>query len=201
MTYRAVISDYYGKLLNEHGVGAAAIDGTNAGQRLRFDVIASMAGKWEFEHVLDVGCGYGAFLDYLNQEGCAYSSYTGIDLTPGMISAAQDRHVNGNFHCQDIGALPFQHRFDTVVASGIFQLKQDPGYIHRIIKAMWERTGRVCVFNMLSHNAENQLPNEEYCNPRSIELICEQYTPFTDRRGSYRKNDFTIAMFREQQDA
>jgi SAM-dependent methyltransferase len=47
--------------------------------------------------ILDVGCGYGDLLDYINRKGVKIREYTGIDIVPEYIWDAQRRFKGGTF--------------------------------------------------------------------------------------------------------
>lgn len=65
----------------------------------------------------DLGCGYGALLDYLDARGFK-TDYTGIDVSPEMVRAAALRfegRANADFIC----AARIDREADYSVASGI----------------------------------------------------------------------------------
>ena len=67
---------YYAEKLKQHGVRPAAVDVTREGQQLRFEILLDALGDTNQSKLLDVGCGYGAFAEFL--EGGAF-----LDLAPG----------------------------------------------------------------------------------------------------------------------
>lgn len=69
----------------------------------------------------DLGCGYGALLDYLDARGFK-TDYTGIDVSPEMVRAAALRfegRANADFIC----AARIDREADYSVASGIFNVR------------------------------------------------------------------------------
>src|SRR5689334_2036411 len=53
------------------------------------------------EKVLDIGCGPADILDYMPEV-----NYTGVDLSPEYIDAAQKRFGSrGRFQCSDVGSV------------------------------------------------------------------------------------------------
>jgi SAM-dependent methyltransferase len=202
MNWTKNTADYYGKLLDEHGAVPASVAVTRDGQRLRFGVLLDAVREnvgWT-STILDVGCGYGAFVEYLIEHGHfdAADNYTGIDISPGMIAAAREMRPNRRFEVRNLIENPFDRQFEAVIACGIFQLDHGQDYVESIIKAMWQATGRVLAFNMLSDYAQEKAQGEAYFEPGSTLSYCQRFTPFVTLNHSYRRNDFTVVMTREQ---
>jgi cyclopropane fatty-acyl-phospholipid synthase-like methyltransferase len=197
---------YYGKLLEKHGAVPASIDASREGQRLRFSILldaiipSGMNGIGRPSSLLDVGCGYGAFVEYLIAHGHfdAADGYTGIDISPEMIAAAREMRPNRRFEVRNLIEEPFDKQFEAVIACGIFQLDHGGEYVDSMIEAMWRATGRVLAFNMLSAYTPEKTPGEAYFEPGRIMTYCQQMTPFVSVNHSYRRNDFTVTMLREQ---
>lgn len=92
-----------------------------------------------FEDMLDVGCGTGAVIELLHRS-YPEARYTGIDLTPDMISVAQAKALsNCSFIVGDAEDLPFEDEsFDAVLTSNSFHHYPHPGRFfaeaHRVLK-------------------------------------------------------------------
>ncbi|MFD1513735.1 class I SAM-dependent methyltransferase [Halomarina rubra] len=70
------------------------------------------------ERVLDVGCGPGADVETFLNTGY---DVTGLDLTPGFLQAAADRHPEASFVHGDMRRLPFDEgTFDGLWSSASF---------------------------------------------------------------------------------
>ena len=191
---------YYAEKLAQHGATPESVDVSRGGQRLRFKIIMDAIGETHNCSILDVGCGYGAFRDYLIEYSRYSIDYTGVDICDPMIQAAQDRRPNTIFLLRDIVADPFPHQFDFVVASGLFQFNHSWGLAETLINAMWQHTRHTLVFNMLSRMTpmDGHWVNEEFhVEPERALHFCVERTPYIDLRHSYRRNDFTVIMRRE----
>lgn len=60
-------------------------------QRLRFDRVlqtVDVSGR----HVLDIGFGFGDYVDFLAESGVGFASYLGLDINPDLIGEAHQRH-------------------------------------------------------------------------------------------------------------
>jgi SAM-dependent methyltransferase len=71
--------------------------------------------------VLDLGCGPGFMLDYLEQAGLRERvEYLGVDISEHMVRTARDRWPEHAFECRDVLATPFAERsFDYVVLNTV----------------------------------------------------------------------------------
>ena len=191
---------YYAEKLAQHGATPESVDVTRSGQRLRFKIIMDALGETHNCSILDVGCGYGAFRDYLIEYSRYSIAYTGIDICDPMITAAQGRWPKAHFETRDIVADPFPQQFDFVVASGLFQFNHSWGNAERLISAMWAHTRHTLVFNMLSRMTPMDaawVNTEFHVEPERALQFCLDHTPYIDLRHDYRRNDFTIIMRRE----
>lgn len=200
MNWQETTSRYYGDLLAKYGAVPASVDTRRESQRMRFQVLwEAIFGRRKPSTILDVGCGYGAFVDYLIEHGAydAADGYTGIDISPDMVASAQCLRPNRSFEARNLIEEPFDKQFEAVIACGIFQLDHGGEYVDSMIEAMWQATGRVLAFNMLSGYAPEKTEGELYCEPGRVMTYCQQMTPFVTIDHSYRQNDFTVIMTRE----
>jgi 2-polyprenyl-3-methyl-5-hydroxy-6-metoxy-1,4-benzoquinol methylase len=77
--------------------------------------------------VLDVGSGFGFFVDYFLERGAA--PITGLDIAPASVEYLRQTYPQGTFHCVDIGAaaeLPGAGPYDIVsVVSVLYHLVEE----------------------------------------------------------------------------
>ena len=83
--------------------------------------------KGSFQDLLDVGCGTGPMIELL-AERYPEKRYTGLDLTPKMIEAANAKGLpNTEFLVGDSENLPFEDdRFDAVICANSFHHYPNP---------------------------------------------------------------------------
>lgn len=114
---------YYEDKIRTHGARPQGVDwGHPQAQRLRFEQFLQLipaATRGQRPSVNDLGCGYGALLDYL-QEQCLETDYLGIDLVPAMVDAARSQH-NGRGRFAVGSACP--RVADYAFASGLFNVR------------------------------------------------------------------------------
>jgi SAM-dependent methyltransferase len=144
--------------------------------------------------VLDVGCGLGDFYGWQKRHGLGIE-YLGLDLTPGMVTAARARYPGGDFRvgnvlAEDVG------RFDFVVASGIFYLRQhEPVQFLQCMAARLFAIARLgAAFNTLSTWSPRPEPGEFYADPARTLEFCRTLSSRVVLRHDYHPGDFTIYL-------
>ena len=118
------IADYFAAKLAEHGAEPRGADWNGPeSQNLRFQQLCKVIRVDAPFSINDLGCGYGALLDYLSARYPSFD-YLGTDISVPMIEAARSEHwrcPNAAFH---MAAEP--HRVaDYGIASGIFNIRLD----------------------------------------------------------------------------
>ena len=99
--------------------------------------------------VLDVGCGFGDFYSYLNQQFRDFN-YTGIDINPDILAIAGLRHKKARFIHGDILNLNLD-KYDFIFCSGLFatKLEDNEQFIQDMITKMYELCNIGIAFNFL----------------------------------------------------
>lgn len=117
------VATYYAKKLAEHGETPNGVDWNGEeSQTTRFEQLCKVIDPIESAFsVNDLGCGYGALLDYLRGKHPA-GTYLGIDISQEMISSAEQRHAAATQARFITSAEPDQQA-DYGVASGIFNVR------------------------------------------------------------------------------
>ena len=97
-----------------------------------------------FRDLLDVGCGTGPMIELLSKE---YPDLrlTGLDITPGMIEAAQAKGIpNATFVVGDSEDLPFEDgSFDAVICANSFHHYPNPQAFFDGVKRVLRPGGRL----------------------------------------------------------
>lgn len=153
------VSSYYSEKVLQYGPCPRGVDWNgHESQLLRFQQLVKVISPSQYPvSVNDLGCGYGALVEFLikNNIEC---SYYGYDISSEMISAAREKW--GNLVGSGI-AVSFQEGdslspADYTIASGIFNVKQDVAdnqwqpYIIDVLHMMKENSTRGFSFNMLT---------------------------------------------------
>ncbi len=165
--------EYFEQRLARHGDDPRAVDWNGVeSQYLRFEVLTQAAELRSGDSLLDVGCGLGHLVDYLEHLGLEVD-YTGLDLSGRMIEAARERRPDLRFVRHDLlsgegDPLPAR-RYDVVLNSGMFHLKTESvsdaefeAFVEGMVRRMWELTGRATVFNLMTEFVDWREPKLYY---------------------------------------
>jgi cyclopropane fatty-acyl-phospholipid synthase-like methyltransferase len=199
----ADVATYYAQKLAEYGDSPRGVDWNGAeGQIIRFEQLCKIfdLDKPAFS-VNDLGCGYGALLDYLRVKHPA-SSYLGIDVSSEMISSAKQRHA-ADTQARFITSAEPDQQADYGVASGIFNVRlgrTDPewfDYLQSTLDAL-DRTSRLgFAFNCLTSYSDEDKKRDYlfYGDPcRLFELCKERYSRQVALLHDYGLYEFTILV-------
>jgi SAM-dependent methyltransferase len=165
----------YTSLAEKFGPGVRALNwSSEKSQQLRFEIL-NQVGRLHMASVLDVGCGLGDFLDWVQAAGIKIN-YTGLDLTPRMIEIARTRFPGKAFI---LGSLfdareQLEGSYDFVLASGIFYLRKNSPwkFLTRTVALMFRLCKQAVAFNSLSAWAPKKEGQEYYPDPSCSQPIC-----------------------------
>ncbi len=199
----AEVSRYYSDKLAKHGPTPAGVDWKNGeSQGLRFRQLSRLfRDASESLSVNDLGCGYGAFYDYLARLGMA-CDYVGADISPAMIEQARLLHSDAP-HCRFVagaGDLPVA---DYTVASGIFNVKLGTPHaaweagMRDTIRSMDRLSRRGFAFNCLTiySDADKMVDRLYYADPCQYFDFCKRsFSPHVALLHDYGLYEFTILV-------
>lgn len=192
---------YFSGLLNESDDPHHAVAQSKISHLKRFEKILEL-GDFQGKSVLDVGCGIGGFLDFLGEKGIT-CNFTGIDINPGMIEKARERHpeIKENFFVCDIIEEDLDRQYDWVTSNGPLNLKFD-GTMNmdmtmRLIEQMYKLARTGIAITMTS--ALTRKPNEAtfYYSPQ--EILTETFKFCSNMRfdHTYLPHDFTLFCYKK----
>ena len=129
MEYYKILKDHYEKRLMEFGPNSRGMDWPNHEDlEKRFKVLTDMISFSETENqkrsLLDLGCGAGLLVDFLQQND-KIVNYYGVDISEKMIEVAKKLHPDCSFEVRDILIKPYNSaQFDYVIMNGLLTEKQ-----------------------------------------------------------------------------
>jgi SAM-dependent methyltransferase len=196
------VARYYTAKLEEHGTSARGVDWNGeASQTLRFDQlmrIVDVAGGFSIN---DLGCGYGALVDYLDARGFEVD-YAGIDISDEMALAGA-RRFEGRANTKFICGARLNRKADYSVASGIFNVRMDTpdsawaDYIEATLDLLNSGSRRGFSFNCLTSYSEPSKMRAElyYANPCTLFDLCKhRYSKSVALLHDYGLYEFTILV-------
>ena len=157
------------------------------------------------KEILDVGCGYGDFYNYLLKKAILPKSYTGIDLLQQHCDIAKEKLPEScKIVCGDFLQIDAD-RADLIILSGTLNYYDEEwfSFAHQIIDKMWLLAKVGILFNMRSPksmHSNSELPYKQYkdLSPSYwcsyAESMTSKYALFHD----YVDYDYTIAMWKEK---
>jgi SAM-dependent methyltransferase len=162
-------------------------------QRARFEVLMR-ALPLRGLRLLDVGCGLGDLLAFLERNKLA-ADYTGVDILPKMVAAAQAQHPGGRFVAGDIfSASPFgPAEFDVVFCSGAFNLNlgNNLQFLPTALERFFELSRQHVVFNLLHKRAQSHDRTYFYYDPQYVMDVLKAFNCDCRVIDDYLPNDFT----------
>ena len=196
---------YYGAKYREFGDTARGMDWKDrASQYLRFARISRHV-DWALEpSVLDVGCGNGELLAFCRERGLALR-YRGLDVCEEMVATCRRRFGPESATLGSTADLAGSgERFDYVVASGTFNVKQDTPaarwrrYLHQSIGEMYDTCRIATIWNMMTPLVDERYDRLYY---PSFDEVGELATGCGTRRfvidHGYPLYEMTVALFKE----
>jgi SAM-dependent methyltransferase len=204
------MKEHYSKTFSEHGTNSMGVDWGSQEDRafLRHQKIADVFDlKDEEFSVLDVGCGYGAFLDYLNDSKNSYKNieFVGIDVVPEMVETGQSNHPDARFICSDILQHNFEDQiFDYVVCNGILTQKLTANdddmedFAHQIIQRMFSLCRKGIVFNGMTSYVNFQVDNLFYKDPlEMLSWVMSEVSPHVKLNHAYPLYEYMIYAYKD----
>ena len=190
---------FYEEHIRRHGFGFRALGfGRRASQEKRFAAalgLANLHGK----RVLDVGCGFGDFLAWLNAQGIE-PDYTGIDLVRPAIERCRTRFKDSSARFFVGDALTFVkgEPYDYVVASGIFgyNARDTRERVRPTLEHLFSLTRIGMAVSFLSRRASTRSPGRLYLHPSDVLEFALELTPAVRLDHAYLPNEFTLCLYR-----
>lgn len=176
------VAKYYSQKVIEHGETPLGVDWNGLDSQLtRFEQLKKVIGADSGFSINDLGCGYGAFLDYLHGEGFSDFDYHGYDISEDMLNKARNRFLNRDRVFFSLQSRP-EIIADYSIASGIFNVSLDNDerewleYIKSTIDTLSKNSRKGFAFNCLTSysDEDKKKPRLFYANPCEIFDICKR---------------------------
>lgn len=202
------VGAYYSEKVRQFGATPQGVDWNGEeSQFIRFHQLMRVAEESDASFsLLDFGCGYGGMLDYLLPIYGNKMTYVGLDISEEMLVEARKKYGDqGDFYSE----LPADFKADYVVASGVFNVRQDAGneewlsYIHQTLDQLDALSTRGFSFNVLTSYSDKPYMRDYlyYASPEDLFGYCK--TKFSKRVAllhDYPLYEFTIIVKKDLHD-
>lgn len=194
------IANYYSEKIATHGPTPLGVDWNGEhSQKIRFSELSRIINKNRFS-ITDIGCGYGAFCKFLEEEFSSFS-YFGYDISLEMIEAAKKLFRKKNRHFYPL-SVPLR-KTDYVIASGIFNVKLDidrlswEAHIERTIELFNSYSNNGFAFNCLTSYSDTDKMQTylHYSQPEQLFKLCKsKFSKNVSLLHDYSLYEFTILV-------
>lgn len=204
MSYEAIrtqVEKYYTGKVAAHGPTALGVDWNSAeSQRLRFAQLVKVIDPSRPFTINDYGCGYGALVDYLEENRYLFR-YCGFDISAHMVSEARLAHPSPTitFVDQETELRPA----DYTVASGIFNVRLGTPaedwrrYLLDTLDSINDLSEKGFSFNVLTKYSDAQFmrPTLYYADPLFLFDHCKtRFSRFVALLHDYPLYEFTLLV-------
>ena len=196
------VEKYYSRTLAAFGETPQGVDWNGEeSQLIRFEQLTKIINSRTGFSINDLGCGYGAFLDFLTRHYLNFS-YNGYDISEDMILAARRRHSRTSNAMFSVSYKPLT-AVDYSISSGIFNVRLDcPDaewleYIKNILDMIDRTTRRGFAFNCLTSYSDSNKMREYlyYADPLELFDFCKRrYSRDVSLLHDYDLYEFTILV-------
>ena len=202
-TLLAEVANYYSGKLAEHGDTPRGVDwNSEESQKIRFEQLCKLINSENPAFSLnDLGCGYGALLEYLRDKHPA-CNYLGVDVSSDMIDAAIRRNPASQ-QARFISSTEPDQIADYGVASGIFNVRLGRtdaewlDYLKATLDVLDRTNSLGFAFNCLTSYSDEDKKREYlyYADPcRLFDLCKRRYSRQVALLHDYGLYEFTILV-------
>ena len=185
------IKKHYQNVYKIHGATSKGVDWKNKYQTVkRYSTFLDLIEKTNNKNLslLDVGCGYGAFYDFIKKKSEKKIDYLGVDLVEEMIVHAQNEYGEKKFSAIDFFELDREKKFDFVIANGLFTQKFDFSndqmikFLKKSFIKLHTLSFKAFIFNVLSENVDYKNPKNFYIsNDEIIDFLLDKDSVTIDK--------------------
>jgi len=214
--FKKKIIERYSNRYNKLGYDVKTLGwGSEGQQSYRFDQSINGVLFRNESVILDIGCGFGDFLNFLKIKNKPFSKYIGWDLNPDLINEANNLWDKNDekevvFEVQDIQSIEIKK---TPVANigfmhGVLNLKLDDGidnweYTKELITKAFQCVDELLVIDFISSEIVENYPVEDFINYNSptklLSFVFSDLTKKVKLDHSYDaipQREFTLYLFK-----
>ena len=173
--------------------------GTREDQLLRFDMLCRdlpLAGR----HVLDVGCGLGDLVPYLERRTGGDFTYTGIEMSTQLVARAQEAFggARRRFITGDFATLDLAEQADLVFMSGTlsFRVADNAAFARAMIERGYACAREALAVNFLTSYVDWQEDKNFHYAPEEMLKLAKSLTRHVALYHDYPLWEFTLQLRR-----
>jgi SAM-dependent methyltransferase len=195
---RQTIIDRYGARFAEFGVDLRTL---NPGKyyELQHSVHASI-GDLRGKTLLDIGCGFGNYYQYLQSLGIDVR-YVGYDFIAPFVEVDRERFPEATFAVKDVTSEPIEHEADYVVMCQVFNNRYADSDNTEVVKAVLTKAFAAARLgasvDMLSTYVNYRDEKMAYFSPEEMFAFAKTLTSYVRIQHDYAPHHFTLFLYRE----
>lgn len=173
--------------------------GSAEDQYLRFELLFRNINP-KGKSIIDVGCGLGDLVPFLNKRSRGDFDYLGIDICKPLLDDAKKRFSSDRitFLVGDILEIRKLKSADIVVLSGAlnFKIQSNQTYAKNMIKKMFGLAKEVACINFMSSYVDFQTKKNYHYSPETIFRFAKSLTRWVSLYHDYPLWEFTIQLYK-----
>ena len=194
-----IVKDFFNKLVEKHGYSpkSLAYSGEKS-QKIKFNIVTEV-GIEDNCSVLDVGCGFGDYFNYLKQQGIKNVKYCGIDISNKIVDFAKEKNSLVNVIQGNVLDLSDDEKYDYVISLGFNCVKTGTNWetLTQVLDKMWKLSKKGIAYNAVSTFSETSPRKIYFVSPaKVIDYIMTNLTYKVVFRHDYMPHDFTIFAYK-----
>lgn len=179
---------FYKKAYEKYGMSSQGLHwGSKNRQYLRFEILTDLINKdLNNATIIDVGCGFGDYINYLEKNDIKIKSYLGIDCEGFMINLCTKKYKEYKFERIDItkDIIP---NYDYLICSGALNIL-DKIEFYKAIENCFKASVKGFAFNFLTKDSFNTPSQKEVID------FCKNITSNINIKENYLENDCSILL-------
>ena len=194
-----IVKDFFNKLVEKHGYSPKSLAyGSEKSQKIKFNIVTEV-GIEDNCSVLDVGCGFGDYFNYLKQKGVKNVKYCGIDISNKIVDFAKEKNSLANVIQGNVLDLSDDEKYDYVISLGFNCVKTGSNWetLTQVLDKMWKLSKKGIAYNAVSTFSEDSPRKIYFVSPaKVIDYIMNNLTYKVVFRHDYMPHDFTIFAYK-----
>ena len=179
---------FYKYSIKKYGISAKGVHWSSKyTQYKRFEVLTSfIKEEIRYSTIIDAGCGFGEYYNYLFDNDLKPKSYIGIDCEEDMINQAMKRFIDTKFLLKNI-LVDELFKADYYICSGAMNILEKEE-IFIFIKKCFESSEIAFIFNFLVNDPLTKV------NIKDIIDFCKKLSSNIQIKENYLDNDISILV-------